>query len=220
MGTTGAKDQQTAGHPLFARFWSVSQRWFQPRAVRERRDALAAGLTGVVVEVGCGSGTAFAHYPASVTRVIAVEPEPSLRREAEAAAQTAPVPVDVRAGTAEALPVDASSADVVLFSLVLCSVPDQAAALAEAARVLRPGGELRYFEHVAEPTGTRGRRWQDWLDRSGVWPKLGAGCHVARDTGAAIRAAGFTVEDEVDEALAPPFVPVRRHLLGRARLAA
>lgn len=215
----GTATMETDEHPLFARFWSVSQRRFQPKAVRERRAQLAEGLEGVVVEVGCGSGTAFAHYRAGVSQVIAVEPEPSLRREAEAAAERAPVPVDVRPGTAEALPVEAGSADAVVFSLVLCSVPDQAAALAEAARVLRPGGELRYFEHVAEPEGTRGRSWQRWLDRSGVWPKVGAGCHVSRDTGAAIRAAGFTVEREQDENLAPPLVPVRRHLLGRARRA-
>ena len=218
--TTGSRDDGPRDeHPLFARFWSVSQRRFQPKAIRERRTQLAEGLDGVVVEVGCGSGTAFEHYPAGVTQVIAVEPEPSLRREAETAARAAPVPVEVRPGTASQLPVDDASADAVVFSLVLCSVPDQAAALAEAARVLRPGGELRYFEHVAEPAGTRGRGWQEWLDHSGVWPKVGAGCHVARDTGVAIRAAGFTVEREQDENLAPPLVPVRRHLLGRAHLA-
>ncbi|MBJ7472803.1 MAG: SAM-dependent methyltransferase, partial [Solirubrobacteraceae bacterium] len=103
----------------------------------------------------------------------------------------------------------------------LCSVPDQAATLAEIARVLRPGGELRYYEHVAEPAGTLGRRGQELLDRSGLWAKAGGGCQVARDTGAAIRAAGFDITDEHVETLGPPLlVPVRRHLLGTARLSA
>lgn len=219
MANPSAEQQTADEHPLFARLWSVSQRRFQPKAMRERRADLARGLTGVVVEVGAGSGTAFAHYPPEVTRVVAVEPEPSLRREAEGAARTAPVPVEVRGGTADALPLADGEADAVVFSLVLCSVPDQAAALAEAARVLRPGGELRYLEHVAEPVGARGRGLQQWLDRSGVWPKLGGGCHVSRDTGTAIRAAGFEIADERDEHLAPPLMPVRRVLLGRARRA-
>lgn len=211
------RQPETDEHPLFARFWSVSQRRFQPKAVLERRTELARGLTGVVVEVGAGSGTAFPHYPPEVTRVVAVEPEASLRREAEIAATRAPVAVEVSAHTAEALPLADGEADAVVFSLVLCTVPDPGAALAEAARVLRPGGELRYLEHVAEPAGARARGWQQWLDRSGVWPKLGGGCHVARDTGDAIRAAGFEVVDERDEHLAPPMMPIRRVLLGRAR---
>lgn len=215
---SGGALKATDEHPLFARFWSVSQRCFQPKAIKALRADLALGLSGVVVEVGAGSGTAFAHYPAEVTRVVAVEPEPSLRREAEAAAAEAPVPVEVQDGLADALPLADGEADAVVFSLVLCSVPDQAAALAEAARVLRPGGELRYLEHVAEPTGARARGLQQWLDRSGVWPKLGGGCHVSRDTGDAIRAAGFEIVDERDEHLAPPLVPIRRVLLGRARL--
>ncbi len=179
------------------------------------------GLEGVVLEVGCGSGSMFPYYGAAVTRVIAVEPEPYLRGEAERAALDAPVPVEVRAGVAEALPLEADSVDAAVCSLVLCSVPDQVAALAEIARVLKPGGELRYYEHVAEPDGTVSRRAQEWLDRTGLWAKAGGGCRVSRQTGEAIRAAGFTVEHEQTQTFGPPLVvPVRRHLLGTARLSA
>lgn len=191
----------------------------QPRAVREHREALVRGLRGVVVEVGCGSGSLFPFYEAGgAQRVIAVEPEPYLRGQAARAAIQAAVPIDVVDGVAGTLPVETGSVDAVVCCLVLCSVPNQAAALAEFARVLRPGGELRYFEHVAEPAGTASRRIQELLDRSGLWGWIGGGCHVARETGEAIHAAGFSIGTERVETLGPPLVPVRRHLLGTARL--
>jgi SAM-dependent methyltransferase len=216
MAATTSRDR---AHPLFARAWAAAMARFQPDSMLEQRDALVAGLTGTVVEVGCGSGTAFRHYPPEVDHVIAIEPEPYLRRQAMRAAAWAPVRVEVQPGVAEHLPIEDGSVDAAVCSLVLCSVPDQATALAEIARVLRPGGELRYYEHVAEPGGTLGRRMQDVLDATGAWAAIGGGCHVARDTGAAIRAAGFTVDRERAQTLGPPLiVPVRRHLLGTARL--
>lgn len=212
-------DAQTdSGHPLFARVWAAAMTRLQPQAIREQRDRLTAGLHGVVVEVGCGSGTMFEHYGAGVERVVAIEPEPYLRERATLAAAAVAAPIEVLGGDAEHLPLEDASADAVLFSLVLCSVPNQAAALAEAARVLKPGGELRYYEHVGEPAGTVGRRLQHGLDRSGLWPRVAGGCHVSRDTGAAIRAAGFVVEQEHIQNFGPPvIVPVRRHLAGVAK---
>ncbi len=206
-------------HPLFARAWALAMARAQPKSMRKERSELVAGLSGLVLEVGAGSGTMFEHYPPSVDRVVAIEPEPYLRHAAEQAAQRAPVRVEVRAGDADHLGFDDDSVDAVVCSLVLCTVPDQAGALAEIARVLRPGGELRYFEHVAEPTGSKGLRVQEALDRSGVWARLGGGCHVARHTGDAIRDAGFTIVDERTHTVGPPLiVPVRRHLVGVARL--
>lgn len=191
-------------------------RRLQPKALLRERTALVAGLSGTVVEIGAGSGAMFPWYPPEVTQVIAVEPEPYLRATAARAAHAAPVPVTVLSGTAEALPVDDQAADAVVVCLVLCSVEDVAASLAEVRRVLRPGGELRYYEHVAERPGSRARRWQEWLDRSGLWARAGGGCRVARDTGAAIRAAGWEVLEEHEAFMGPPGAPVRRHLHGRA----
>lgn len=189
MSTPASSDLHN--HPLFARFWKV----VAPGAMSGRdRDSLLAGLHGEVVEIGCGTGVNFAHYPREVTRVIAVEPEPHLRADAEEHAAKAAVPVEVVDGTAESLPVGDGSCDAAVTSLVLCSVTDQATALGEIERVLRPGGELRFYEHVVAHRD-RGASVQRWLDRSGIWPRLGAGCHVSRDTLASIEASRLTLED-------------------------
>ena len=140
---------------------------------------------------GAGNGINFEHYPESVTEVIAVEPEPYLRRQAERAAADAPVPVRVQAGVAASLELAAGSADVVVVCGVLCSVPDQREALAEARRVLRPGGELRFYEHVRSRRPGFAR-WQRRIDP--LWSRAMGGCHTDRDTLAAIADAGFRLE--------------------------
>jgi ubiquinone/menaquinone biosynthesis C-methylase UbiE len=156
------------------------------RGATDHRRRLLEGLSGRVVEVGAGHGLNFAHYPATVTEVVAVEPETTLRETARRAAAQAQ-------GTADVLPLGEGEADAVVVSLVLCSVPDQAAALAEARRVLRPGGELRFYEHVIARCQPK-RTILQLADHSGLWPKIAGGCHPARDTGAAIESAGFTIE--------------------------
>jgi ubiquinone/menaquinone biosynthesis C-methylase UbiE len=197
-------------HPLFARFWKLAA----PGAISaRRRTELLAGLVGEVIEVGAGTGVNFAHYPRSVTGVIAVEPEPHLRAEAAESAARASVPVTVVEGAAEALPADAGTFDGAVSSLVLCSVTDQAAALAELQRVLRPGGELRFYEHVVAHRD-RPAALQRWLDRSGIWPRLGAGCHVSRDTLAAIEASGLALEQHRRFTSGPFMLP---HIAGVAR---
>src|SRR6185503_8191601 len=98
--------------------------------------------------IGAGNGINFANYPPEVTEVVAVEPEAYLRDKAMQAAATAPVEVTVLNGLADALPFEDGSIDAAVTSLVLCSVPDQSRALSEIARVLKPGGRLRFYEHV------------------------------------------------------------------------
>ncbi len=180
-------------HPLFARVYAAFSRRAEGRGVRDHRRELLAGIGGRVIEVGAGNGLTFAHYPPEVSEVVAVEPEAHLRSLAERQATRAPVPVRVVDGLADALPAPDASFDAAVVSLVLCSVPDQDAALAELRRVLRPGGELRFYEHVIarEP---RLARLQGRLDHWRIWPTLAGGCHLARDTGAAIEGAGFAVE--------------------------
>jgi ubiquinone/menaquinone biosynthesis C-methylase UbiE len=178
-------------HPLFARFMQFSAELGERKGAAEHRRALVRGLRGRVLEVGAGSGVTFRHYPASVEEVVAVEPEPTLRAAAQEAAREAPVAVHVVDGVADALPLGTGSVDAAVVSAVLCSVPDQARALAELRRVLRPGGELRFYEHVAarRPGGALLQR----AAGATFWPRVFAGCDPHRDTEAAIRAAGFEV---------------------------
>jgi ubiquinone/menaquinone biosynthesis C-methylase UbiE len=184
----------------------------------ERRDQLLAGVTGRVIEVGAGNGMNFAHYPPEVTAVVAVEPEPLLRELAEAEATKVRVPVEVVDGTASRLPADDASFDAAVASLVLCSVPDVHAALAEIRRVLRPGGQLRFFEHVRANTDGLARVQR--ILAATVWPIFVGGCHPDRDSGAAIEGAGFTI-DRIDEFRIPDTripAPASPHILGVATL--
>jgi ubiquinone/menaquinone biosynthesis C-methylase UbiE len=202
-------------HPLFARAYALLSR-NEPAEVREHRRRLLTGISGRVLELGAGSGANFAHYPAGVTEVVAVEPEPYLREKASAAAASAPVPVTVVEGVADALPVPDASMDAAVASLVLCSVPDQAAALAELRRVLRPGGELRFFEHVLSHSPGIART-QRLVDRT-FWPRAFGGCHTARDTPAAIAATGFAITHQERMWVGPKIaVPAGTHVLGTAR---
>ncbi|MBT2442413.1 class I SAM-dependent methyltransferase [Streptomyces sp. ISL-36] len=177
-------------HPLFARFYArFSVSADEKGGIGALRTELLAGLSGRVIEIGAGNGLNFAHYPRTVSEVVAIEPERHLRQLAADAALRADVPVDVVPGAAEALPVKSEAFDAAVVSLVLCSVRDVPRALAELHRVLRPGGELRFFEHGLAP-GRGMARTQRVLDRT-VWPRLFGGCHTARAPLAAIEAAGF-----------------------------
>ncbi len=203
-------------HPLFARAYERVARRGDRRGGAEHRQRLLAGLSGRVLELGAGSGSNFAHYPTTVSEVIAVEPERYLREQAQAAATTAPIAITVVDAVAEALPAEDGSFDAAVAALVLCTVPDQPRALAELYRVIRPGGELRFYEHVLADTPWQAR-FQRLADAT-LWPTFAGGCHMARDTSAAIEHAGFTIEtcDRFPFSPAPP-IPPDPHILGTAR---
>jgi ubiquinone/menaquinone biosynthesis C-methylase UbiE len=179
-------------HPIFARFMTRLEGLERRAGGDKVWHELLDGLTGRVVDVGPGSGAWFANSPDTVTEVLAVEPEAYMREQAEVAAANAPVPVRVVDGLADALPAEDASFDAALTGRVLCSVPDQATALAEIRRVLRPGGELRFYEHVVatKPPIARLQRAAD----DAFWTRMMGGCHTSRDTMAAIERAGFTME--------------------------
>ncbi|MEV4020511.1 methyltransferase domain-containing protein [Nonomuraea angiospora] len=201
-------------HPRLARAYVEASAAADLRGGREHRKRLLDGLEGRVIEIGAGNGRNFAHYPKTVSEVVAVEPEDTLRRFAEAEAASAPVPVRVVAGHAEALPGEVQSFDAAVVSLVLCSVPSPPAALAEIARVLRPGGTLRFYEHVRSSNPALGLL-QDAI--TPLWRLMAGGCSPNRDTLAAIRRAGFAVDEVERFAFAPqPPIPALTHLLGRA----
>jgi ubiquinone/menaquinone biosynthesis C-methylase UbiE len=209
-------DLEQFQHPRFARFYERISAESEQRGTAEQRNRALAGLTGRVIELGAGNGLNFAHYPATVIDVVAVEPEDRLRALAEQAAQHSTVPVRVVAAHADNLPFDDGFFDAAIASLVLCSVPDPRGALTELRRVLAPAGELRFFEHVRSTKPLRGLM-QDLV--TPLWSRLGGGCHLNRDTAADIRAAGFTIE-ELDRVVYAPirFAPPQTHILGRATI--
>jgi SAM-dependent methyltransferase len=160
--------------------WPAERLLFGPH-----RESLVSDLSGAVLDLGCGTGAMFPSLAeAPNITVYAVEPDPYMRRRAERRAASVGLDVEIAAARAEQLPFADDSLDVVLAGMVLCTVADPAAALAEAARVLRPGGELRFFEHV-RGEGVRGRL----QDRATpLWRRVAGGCHANRETGAHIEA--------------------------------
>ena len=203
-------------HPLFARFFDRFGAKDEERGQAALRQELLAGLRGRVVELGAGNGLNFPHYPPEVEELVAVEPEEYLRERAVEAARSAPVPVRVVHGIAGRIPAPESSFDAAVVSGVLCSVPDVQAALADLGRVLRSGGELRFYEHVRAGDPVRGRI-QDAADL--LWPRLMGGCHPNRDTLDAIKRAGYRIESCRSLTFPPSarLSPVSTRILGIAR---
>lgn len=210
----GMADLAQFQHPRFARMYERISAESERRGTAQHRKRALAGLSGRVIEVGAGNGLNFAHYPESVTEVVAVEPDNSLRALAEHAVERAAVPVRVLPGHGTALPAEDGSFDAAVASLVLCSMPDVPAALAELRRVLKPLGELRFFEHVRSDKPLFGL-FEDVI--TPVWSRIGGGCHPNRDTAAAISGAGFHIET-IDRFYYAPlrFYPRHAHILGRA----
>ncbi len=175
-------------HWIFAAAYDTMTAPLERAVLAGRRARLLAGLTGQVLEVGAGTGANLPHYQRA-SQVTAAEPDAAMRRRLTARAAAAPVPVRVTSDAAEALHHPDAAFDAVVFTMVLCSVTDPRRALAEARRVLRPAGTLIVLEHVR---GAGPLAW--WQDRlTPLWSLFSAGCHLNRDTAAAIEAAGFDI---------------------------
>jgi SAM-dependent methyltransferase len=186
----------TTRPPLYGPQQALFAQYLERREARrpdpggiELRRRLLASLRGRVIDVGAGDGRSFEHYPQTVTEVVAVEPDPNARAKAAKRAEGAVVPVEIVEGVAEALPAADGAFDAAVVMGLLCSVPDATAALCELKRVLKPGGEFRFWEHVrSEHLLFRGlQRACDAL----FWTRALGGCETTRNTEAAIRAAGF-----------------------------
>ncbi len=184
---------------------------------RELRRRLVAGLGGNVIEVGAGGGPTFEHYPREVVRLLAVEPDPVAREQAAERAAGLPFPVEIVEGLADRLPAADDSYDAAVVSGVLCSVPGPHASLRELRRVVRPGGELRFLEHVRSDSRAF-RALQRAVDRL-FWTRALGGCETTRDTLGAIRAAGFEVEslERGFHSSSPLTITSAPYVLGTAR---
>ncbi len=209
---------ETVKHPIFARVYHRMSARAEEAGEAEHRRELLAGLHGRVLELGAGNGLNFEHYPSTVDEVVAVEPEAYLRKRALEAARKATVRVDVVDGLAGQLAFKHQGFDAAVVSSVLCTVPDVDAALTDLRRVIRPGGELRFYEHVLAHQ-PRLAALQRALTRSGIWPLIGGGCHADRDTAAAIRRAGFDIENcrRFDFRQTLLVAPAAPRILGAAR---
>jgi len=159
--------------------------------VMKQRAKVVPFAEGRVLELGIGMGLNVGLYDADkVESVTGVDPAPELRAIAEAAPRDPRLSVKVEDGTAEALPFEAGSFDTVVCTFTLCSVHAPAAALAEARRVLKPGGRFLYCEHGLSPDADVAK-WQRRIEP--VWKRIAGGCHLTRPVTTAIEAAGFTV---------------------------
>ncbi len=205
-------DQASVEHRFFAQFFSFMSR-HESESLRAWRRENLADLSGRVLEIGAGTGTNFALYPSTVTEVIAIEPERRLTEIAREAAKSAPVPVTVSDRAIETLD-PGEPFDAAVFSLVLCRVDEPGRVLRHVFSLLRPGGQLRYLEHVAS-AGMPGRLQR--LADATVWPRLFGNCHMHRDTEGAIADAGFGLQTARHDR-AVPSTPARfmRMVHGRA----
>jgi ubiquinone/menaquinone biosynthesis C-methylase UbiE len=184
--------------------------------LRDMRTELLRGARGRVVELGAGTGANLDLYPDAVEELVLVEPDPHMTKRLRARLADSGRPATVIEAPAERLPLEADSFDTAVVTLVLCTVPDPVATLAEITRVLAPGGRLLFIEHVrAEDPGLA--RWQDRFERP--WRFLADGCHCNRDTLATIAASRLEVEDVIHDRT-PKALPVVEPLIrGSAVLA-
>ena len=221
--TASAKVRTGLGARWFAWLLSHGER-FDRDLYGERRRNLLGGLTGTVVEIGPGAGVNLQYYNLQyynlqyyghAVRWIGVEPNVHLHDRLRRKAAALGIEAEVLGGVAERLPLADASADAVVSTLVLCSVDDVQAALAEVRRVLKPGGAFVFLEHVAAPEGSTLRRVQEAVRPA--WGVLADGCRPDRESGRLIEAAGFEeVRIERFDA-AMPLPVVRPHVVGTAR---
>lgn len=194
---------------LFAAVYDRGLKGTEEAGLRQMRRELLAEAKGRVLEIGAGTGANLGLYPDAVTELVAVEPDPHMAKRLREKLHDSAAAATVVEAPAERMPFDDASFDTAVATLVLCTVPDPAAAIAEVTRLLKPGGRLLFVEHVRAQDPSLAR-WQDRLEKP--WRFLGDGCHCNRDTVATISASSLTVAD-VDRGELPKAPPIVRPLV-------
>jgi ubiquinone/menaquinone biosynthesis C-methylase UbiE len=189
----------------FAALYDRSFKAAEEAGLREMRRELLAGAGGRVLELGAGTGLNLDLYPTEVDGLVLLEPDPHMAKQLRARVTGSTRQVSVSEAPAERLPFEDASFDTAVATLVFCTIPDPGAALAEVARVLKPGGRLLFLEHV-RADDPKLARWQDRLEKP--WRFVGDGCHCNRDTVATIAASPLRVGELQHGRLpkAPPIV--------------
>lgn len=208
--------EQVRGHRWFAALYDRLMASAERGFLRQVRQEVVGGARGRVLEIGAGTGANFPYYHDGA-EVVALEPDPYMLRRARRRLRELGKRIDLQQAPAEELPFADASFDAVVATLVLCTVRDPHRALTEIRRVLKPGGEYRFFEHVRfdHPLGAF---WQDLV--TPLWRWLGGGCHPNRDTARAIRESGFEILELRRTNPVPPIPPMvfaRPHIQGVAR---
>ncbi|WP_052368107.1 class I SAM-dependent methyltransferase [Haloferax sp. ATB1] len=208
------KPTDSPSHRLFAAIYDPVTKPAERTLLREHREYLTEDLHGAVLDIGAGTGAMFPYFERAQTRdselvVHAVEPDPHMRRRAVQKAKDVGLDVEIRSDGAQSLSYDDDSFDVVVGSLVFCTIPDVDAALGEIARVLKPGGELRFLEHV------HADGWVGSVQNAvnPVWRRGAAECHLNRDTRATFESEDRFEMREIDE-LAIGVPPVKPFICG------
>jgi SAM-dependent methyltransferase len=209
--TLPALNQNPVRGRLNSAFFALMGGYINQRLAGHKRQ-IFAGIGGVVAEIGAGNGPNLRYLPPKTT-VHAIEPNPYFHRRLERTATAHGIDLRIHPVPGEAIDLADASVDAVVCTWVLCTVHDPAQVLQEIHRILRPGGRLAFIEHVSAPPGTV-RRVQRLVRRPWRWAF--EGCHTDRDTGAAIRAAGFSSVKVTEFRFRSSFVPVRTQIAGVA----
>lgn len=176
---------------FFTAWYAVAMRRIDELGLREVRREVLAGAVGRTLDVGTGTGSNLPLFPDRIEELVLAEPDRYMRKVLSGKLAQANAPsAELIAAPAESLPFEDASFDCISCTMVLCTVPDPAAALNEMARVLKPGGKLLFLEHVRSEDPVFARR-QDRMERP--WRFVADGCHCNRDSLAAIESSPFTV---------------------------
>lgn len=181
------------------------------------RAELLGGVAGAVLEIGAGTGANLPHYPEAVSRLVLAEPDPGMRRRLEQKVAASGRQAEVVDTAAERLPFADDTFDAIVSTLVLCSVADPQAALAELRRVLKPDGQLVVIEHVRAQARPKREAWQRRIEP--IWKRVAGNCHLTRDTAQALADAGFDTTTLERESIRKAAPVVRPSIRGAVRAA-